>query len=72
MGKVDRFHIFRCDREGAVVWQEAAQTLEHARARVQILAESTPGAFIVFNPLTGQKISIGKYGDAAPANKSVA
>ena len=66
---MDRFHIFRCDPEGAVVWQEAVQTIEQARARVQALATSSPGAFIVFNPSTGQKISIGKQA-TEPASKS--
>jgi hypothetical protein len=55
-----QFHIFRCDPDGTVLWQAAVETLELARTRVQTLTAESPGAFIIFNPATGQKISIGK------------
>jgi hypothetical protein len=54
------FHIFRCEPDGIVIWQAAVETLDMARTRVQVLAASSPGAFIVFNPSSGQKLSIGK------------
>lgn len=66
------FHIFKCESDGTVIWREAVETLEIARTRVQVLAESCPGIFIVFNPATGQKISIAKGGGTAPAHKSAA
>jgi GrpB-like predicted nucleotidyltransferase (UPF0157 family) len=43
---------------GGVRWMEAAADLERAKARVKVLAASSPGEYIILNQKTGEKISI--------------
>jgi len=66
------FDIFKCESDGSVIWQDAVDTLDSARTRVQILAAKSSGAYIVFNHSTGQKISLGKIETYPAAKKSVA
>lgn len=49
------FHIFRVQIDGSRRWMEGAVSLERAKARVKVLAASSPGEYVVTN-LTGQKI----------------
>jgi hypothetical protein len=50
--------IFRLDDRG-VLWLDAAETLELARSRVQELAVSSPGQYLVVDLATGNKHLIG-------------
>jgi hypothetical protein len=54
---IPRFSIFKVESDGPR-WMEAAATMERARARVKILATSSPGEYIIANQKTGEKISI--------------
>jgi hypothetical protein len=51
------FDIFKVDDSG-LRWMEVAPDLERAKARVKILATSSPGEYIIANQETGEKISI--------------
>src|SRR5229473_5826276 len=54
---IPRFNIFKVESDGPR-WMEAAATMERARARVKLLATSSPGEYIIANQKTGEKISI--------------
>lgn len=43
---------------GELHFVEAVQTLEAARQRIEALAESTPGHYIIYNKETGERVSI--------------
>ena len=51
------FHIFKVQSDGSLRWMEAAEDVERAKARVRVLAVSSPGEFVITN-MTGEKISI--------------
>jgi hypothetical protein len=50
--------IFKTDPDGSVLWRGAAETLAAAKARIQSLALSSPGEYLVFNQHTGDRVSI--------------
>jgi 5'(3')-deoxyribonucleotidase len=54
---VSPFHIFKVQSDDSRRWVEAAVNLEHAKARVKVLAASSPGEYVITN-LTGEEISI--------------
>lgn len=43
---------------GELHFVEAVQTLEAARQRIEALAESKPGQYIIYNKETGERVSI--------------
>lgn len=43
---------------GELRFVEAAQTLEAARRRIEGLAESQPGEYIIYDERTGERMSI--------------
>jgi hypothetical protein len=51
------FDIFKVEAS-ELRWMEVAPDLERAKARVKILATSSPGEYIIANQETGEKISI--------------
>ena len=51
------FDILKVESEG-VRWMEAVADLERAKARVKVLAVSSPGEYFIVNQQTGEKISI--------------
>jgi len=51
------FDIFKVEAS-ELRWMEVAAGLERAKARVKILATSSPGEYIIANQETGEKISI--------------
>ena len=51
------FDIFKVESSG-LRWMESVADLERARARVKVLAASSPGEYIILNQKTGEKISI--------------
>jgi hypothetical protein len=54
---VSPFHIFKVQGDGSRCWIEAANNMEHAKARVNALAASSPGEYVITN-LMAQEISI--------------
>jgi hypothetical protein len=52
------FDIFRLEPDGAVVWCEAATTLEIAKARVSALAASAAFPYIIRNQATGTQMLV--------------
>ena len=54
---VPPFDIFKVDI-GSLRWLEAADDLERAKARVQVLATASPGEYLIFNHQTGKRVSI--------------
>jgi hypothetical protein len=50
------FDIFKQQPDGNAYWVEAAQDLETAKARVQVLAEHFPGQYFIVDNMTGKKI----------------
>jgi hypothetical protein len=51
------FDIFKVE-SSSLRWMEVAADLERAKARVKVLAASSPGEYIILNQSTGEKISI--------------
>ena len=51
------FDILKVEN-GGVRWMESAADLERAKARVKVLAASSPGEYIILNQNTGERISI--------------
>jgi hypothetical protein len=51
------FDILKVE-SGRVRWMEAVADLERAKARVKVLAVSSPGEYCILNQETGEKISI--------------
>jgi hypothetical protein len=56
------FDIFKQQPDGNSYWVEAAQDLEAAKARAQILAENFSGQYIIVDNTTGEKLFIGSGG----------
>src|SRR5216684_8439519 len=54
---IPQFDIFKVESDGPR-WMEAAENVERAKARVKILATSSPGEYVIANQETGEKISI--------------
>ena len=57
---VPPFDIFQM-KSGYVLWCEAAATVEMAQERVQKLALSAPGGYLIFNQQTGQHIPVHRF-----------
>jgi hypothetical protein len=55
---VPRYDIFRAAADGGVLWLESAADFDAAKARVKILAASSPAEYMIRNQRTGQRISI--------------
>jgi hypothetical protein len=52
--------IFRIE-SGGVLWCEAAATMETAKARIQKIALSSPGNYLILDQKTGQRIPVTPY-----------
>jgi hypothetical protein len=64
--------IFRKDPSG-LLWIEAVQTQEEAKIRVQELAASVPGEYLIFSQGTGNRLPVresssGVAGPGAPTS----
>jgi hypothetical protein len=49
--------IFRIE-SGGVLWCGAVTTVETAQERIQKLADSSPGSYLILNQSTGQRIVV--------------
>jgi hypothetical protein len=47
--------IFRLEKDGAVVWKGTAENLEVAKLSVKVLANTSPGDYMIFSRATGDK-----------------
>jgi hypothetical protein len=52
--------IFRVESDG-VLWCEAVSTMETAKARIQRMALSSPGNYLILDQRTGQQIPVTQY-----------
>ena len=52
--------IFRIE-SGGVRWCEAVATIETAKARIQKIALSSPGSYLILDQKTGQRIPVMQY-----------
>jgi hypothetical protein len=50
--------IFKTDPDGGVLWRGAAETLIAAKARIQTLAVSSPGEYLILDQKTGQRVLV--------------
>ena len=53
-----QFDVFRVETDEGVLWRGAAATLEEAKTRVQELATSAPGMYLILNQQAGRKLTI--------------
>jgi len=71
---IDTIDIFRTESRG-VLWVESAKSVACAEARIQQLALSCPGEYIILEHVTGRKYVIKTeapqpaYGSVAPHNQ---
>jgi hypothetical protein len=47
--------IFKLEKDGSVVWKEAAENLEVANSSIELFATSSPGNYMIFSQVTGCK-----------------
>lgn len=52
--------IFRV-KSGYVLWCETALTVEMAQERIQELALTSPGDYLIFNQQTGQRTPVNRF-----------
>ena len=52
------FDIFRAESKGAVLWLGAAEDLDRAKARVQVIGASKPGTYVILNQTTGNNVMV--------------
>ena len=47
--------IFKLEDDGSILWKGTAETLEVAKLSVKMLAETSPGDYLIFSPETGER-----------------
>jgi hypothetical protein len=52
---LDSFDIFKTDSDGAVLWRGTAEDFIAAKKRIETLALSAPGEYMILNQRTGQR-----------------
>lgn len=50
--------IFKTDLDGGVLWRGAVENVEAAKARIQMLAISSPGEYLILDQKTGQRVLV--------------
>ncbi len=50
--------IFKTNSDGSVLWRGAAESVEAAKARIQKLALSSPGEYLILDQKTGQRVLV--------------
>ena len=50
--------IFKTDSDGSVLWRGAVESLVAAKLRVQKLALSSPGEYLIVDQHTGERVRI--------------
>jgi hypothetical protein len=54
--------IFKTHSDGSVLWRGAVESVEAAKARIQTLALSSPGEYVILNQHTGDRIRVASTG----------
>jgi hypothetical protein len=54
--------IFKMYSDGSVRWRGAVESVEAAKARIQTLALSSPGEYVILNQHTGDRIRVASTG----------
>jgi hypothetical protein len=54
--------IFKTLSDGSVLWRGAVESVEAAKARIQTLALSSPGEYVILNQHTGDRIRVASTG----------
>jgi hypothetical protein len=47
--------IFKMQKDGTYMWKGAAENLELATSKIEQLATTSPGEYMIFSQTTGQK-----------------
>jgi hypothetical protein len=63
------FDIFWVGPDGGLIWRAVADSMDAAKQRIDLLAKSQPGEYVVMSLRTGNKISIRVGGDAKPVTR---
>lgn len=50
--------IFKTDPDGGVLWRGAAETSGAAKVLIAKLAVSSPGEYLIFDQITGNKVHV--------------
>lgn len=50
--------IFKTDPDGGVLWRGSAETSGAAKALITKLAVSSPGEYLIFDQITGDKVRV--------------
>jgi hypothetical protein len=53
---IPAFDIFRIEPSGHVLWQGTQESFLKAKTYVHRIAMSSPGPYIIFNQITGEKV----------------
>jgi hypothetical protein len=67
---VEPLDIFVKMEDGTYVWKAAADSFELAKSTVQRLATTSPGEYMIFNQITGNKIVVNRDGLPEPGAAS--
>ena len=65
---VPPFDIFRVEKDGSLIWCEAAATLELAKARVEAMAASKAAQYVIYSQKTGHRVIIKPNAEAPGLN----
>ena len=49
--------IFKLEKDG-IIWKGTAENLEVAKESVKAMVETSPGDYLIFSPMTGNKTVI--------------
>ena len=58
--------IFKTDPDGSVLWLGAVESVVAAKLRIQRLARSSPGEYLILDQVTGRKVCV-TMGISTPA-----
>ena len=50
--------VFKVEKDGKLRWLETADTLESAKARIEVLGAKSPGEYVIYSQKTGAKTVI--------------
>jgi hypothetical protein len=59
------YDILRRDAHGTLIWLEAVESLEIAKARILELSQHLPGEYIVFHSATSRIMNKVQFGSGA-------
>lgn len=55
---VPPFDIFRQEADGSLRWLQTSDSLQAAKLRIEVLALTAPGEYVIFSQKTGNKTVI--------------